>query len=71
MTGVGMSDLDGRTLDEFRQRGIASDRLPSDALTESDGNLIEMLHLREGAICDARRSYSSTPTRRASSPAHL
>ena len=48
MPGVGMSDLDGRTLDEFRQRGIASDRLPSDALTESDGNLIEMLHLREG-----------------------
>ena len=48
MPGVGMSELDGRTLDEFRRRGIASDRLPSDALNESDGNLIEMLHLREG-----------------------
>ena len=46
--GVGLSELDGRTLAEFRQRGIASNRLPSDGLNESDGDLIEMLHLREG-----------------------
>ena len=48
MPGVGLSELDGRTLAEFRRRGIASDRLPPDALNESDGDLIEMLHLREG-----------------------
>ena len=48
MPGVGLSELDGRTLAEFRRRGIASDRLPPDALNEPDGDLIEMLHLREG-----------------------
>ena len=48
MPGVGLSELDGRTLAEFRRRGIASDRLPPEALNESDGDLIEMLHLREG-----------------------
>jgi len=46
--GVGMTNLDGRTLDEYRRRGIASGRLPPDALNESDSNLIEMLRLREG-----------------------
>ena len=48
MPGAGLSELDGRTLAEFRRRGIASDRLPPEALNESDGDLIEMLHLREG-----------------------
>lgn len=48
MPGVGMTDLDGRTLDEYRRRGITSGRIPSDALNESDSNLIEMLRLREG-----------------------
>ena len=48
MPDVGLRELDGRTLAEFRRRGIASDRLPPDALNESDGDLIEMLHLREG-----------------------
>ena len=46
--GVGLGELDGRTLAEFRRRGIASGRLPSGALNESDGDLIEMLRLREG-----------------------
>ena len=46
--GIGLRDLDGRTLDEFRQRGVASDRMPSTTLGESDDNLIEFLHLREG-----------------------
>ena len=48
MPGVGMTDLDGRALDEYRRRGIASGRLAADALSESDSNLIEMLRLREG-----------------------
>ena len=48
LPGVGLSELDGRTLAEFRRRGIASDRLPPDAMNQSDDDLIEMLHLREG-----------------------
>ena len=48
MPGIGLRDLDGRTLDEFRQRGVASDRMPATMVGESDGNLIELLHLREG-----------------------
>ena len=48
MPGIGLRDLDGRTLDEFRQRGVASDRMPATVVGESDGNLIELLHLREG-----------------------
>ncbi len=48
MPGIGLRDLDGRTLDEFRQRGVASDRMPTTIVGESDGNLIELLHLREG-----------------------
>ena len=43
-----MTDLDGRTLDDFRRRGFASGRLPPYVLNESDSNLIEMLRLREG-----------------------
>ena len=48
MPGVGMRDLEGRTLDEFRRRGIASGRLPAYMLNETDSNLIDMLHLRDG-----------------------
>jgi ATP-dependent DNA helicase RecG len=48
MPGIGLRDLDGRTLDEFRQRGVASDRMPATVAGESDGNLIELLNLREG-----------------------
>lgn len=48
MPGVDLRGLDGRTLDEFRRRGAASGRLPSGAGGESDGELIEMLRLREG-----------------------
>ena len=47
MPGIGLRDLDGRTLDEFRRRGVASDRMPATIVGESDGNLIELLHLRE------------------------
>ena len=46
--GVALSELDSRTLAEFRRRGIASDRLPPDAMNQADDDLIEMLHLREG-----------------------
>ena len=48
MPGVGMRDLDGRTLEEFRRRGIASERIPNEMLNETDSNLIEMLRLRDG-----------------------
>ena len=51
---VGMKDLDHVALRDFRQRGIKSDRLPSDALNQSDSELIELLHLREGG--NLRRS---------------
>ncbi len=46
--GVGLSELDQRTLVEFRRRDIASGRLQPDVLNESDDDLIEMLRLREG-----------------------
>ena len=45
---VGIKDLDGRTLDQFRRRAAASRRLDEDILDESDSGLIEKLHLREG-----------------------
>ena len=48
LPGVGLRDLDGRTLEEFGRRGVASGRLPAGAAGDSAGNLIEMLHLREG-----------------------
>ena len=48
LPGVQLQDLDGRALEEFQRRGVASDRLPADAISESDGDLIELLHLREG-----------------------
>ena len=45
---VGVKDLDGRTLDEFRRRAAASGRLNEDILDDSDSGVIEKLHLREG-----------------------
>ena len=48
LPGVQLRDLDGRALDEFRRRAIASERLSAVAIGESDGDLIELLHLREG-----------------------
>ncbi len=48
MPGVGLADLDGRALDEFRRRGVSSGRLRSDAVDGSDDDLMEMLRLREG-----------------------
>ena len=48
LPGVGLRDLDGRTLEAFGRRGIASGRLPADTAGDSAGNLIELLHLREG-----------------------
>ena len=38
---------DGRTLEEFRQRAVASERLAGDILEESDAGVIEKLRLRE------------------------
>ncbi len=48
LPGVGVSDLDGRTMDEFRRRAAASERLTGDILDESDSDVIEKLRLREG-----------------------
>ena len=48
MPGVGLADLDSRALDEFRRRGVSSGRLLPDAVDGSNGDLMEMLRLREG-----------------------
>lgn len=48
MPGVGITDLDGRTLDEYRRRGIASGRLRPGAPNDSESDLLEMLRQREG-----------------------
>lgn len=48
LPGVGLRDLDGRTLEEFGRRGVASGRLPVGTAGGSPDDLIEMLHLREG-----------------------
>lgn len=48
LPGVGLRDLDGRTLEEFGRRGVASGRLPAGTAGDSPGDLIETLHLREG-----------------------
>lgn len=47
MPDVGISDLDGRALDEYRKLGSAIHRLPSGTLHESNADLIEKLHLRK------------------------
>ena len=48
MPGVGLKDLDGRTLESFRRRAADSERLSQDILDESDAGVIEKLRLREG-----------------------
>lgn len=48
LPGVGLRDLDGRTLEEFGRLGVASGRLPAGTAGDSGGDLIETLHLREG-----------------------
>ena len=49
LPGVSLADLDGRILDEYRHRGVESQRLPPQALNESDESVIERLRLRDGA----------------------
>ena len=49
LPGVSLADLDGRILDEYRHRGVESQRLPPQALNESDEGVIERLRLRDGA----------------------
>ncbi len=51
---VGMKELDSVALNDFRQLGIKSDRLPRNALNQSNSELIELLHLRESG--NLRRS---------------
>lgn len=65
MPGIRVKDLDSRTLDDFRQRGMASGRLPSAVLKESDSKLMETLHLREGAYLRqaAALLFCSNPVR--------
>lgn len=48
MPGVRVQDLDGRALDRFRMLAVASDRLPSDVMEESNTGMIDKLNLREG-----------------------
>ena len=48
MPGIGLKDLDGRTLERFRRRAADSERLSQDILDESDAGVIEKLRLREG-----------------------
>ena len=46
--GVRMRDLDGHTLDDFRERASVSGRLNQNILRASDSEVIERLRLREG-----------------------
>ena len=48
LPGVSLADLDGRIFDEYRHRGVESQRLPPQALNESDEAVIERLRLRDG-----------------------
>ena len=48
MPGIGLGDLDGRTLEEFCRRAAESGRLPREILYESAAGMIEKLRLREG-----------------------
>ena len=69
MPGVGLADLDGRTLDEFRRRGVTSGWLPADAVGRirwrPDGNAA----LAGGAVSPSLQKCSCfIPTRPVSSP---
>ena len=48
MPGVRVGDLDGHTLDDFRERASVSGRLNQNILHASDSEVIERLRLREG-----------------------
>ena len=48
MPGVRIRDLDGHTLDDFRERASVSGRLNQNILRASDSEVIERLRLREG-----------------------
>ena len=50
LPGVKLSELDGRAFEGFRQRGVKSERLPPEALDDSDEDVIERLRLRDGAF---------------------
>ena len=47
--GVGLKDLDDRTIDRFRRSAVDSERLGPEVLNEPVDSLIENLSLREGA----------------------
>ena len=47
--GVGLKDLDGRSVDRFRRRAVRCERLAPEVLDESVEGLVENLDLREGA----------------------
>ncbi len=50
LPGVTLGELDGRIFDGFRRRGVQAERLPSEALDDSDEDVIERLQLRDGAF---------------------
>lgn len=65
LPGIGVKDLDGRAIDEFRRLAAASERLPGDVMEESDAGVIEKLNLREGRHLKraAALLFHSTPER--------
>ena len=50
LPGVKLSELDNRAFAGFRRRGVKSERLPPEALHDSDEDVIERLQLRDGAL---------------------
>ena len=50
LPGVKLSELDGRAFNGFRRLGVKCERLPPEALDDSDEDVIERLRLREGAF---------------------
>ena len=50
LPGVKLGELDGRVFDGFRRRGVRSERLPPEALDDSNEEVIERLRLRDGAL---------------------
>ena len=49
LPGIGLKDLDDRTINRFRRRAVASRRLPPEVHDEPVESLIENLSLRDGA----------------------
>ena len=50
LPGVRLGQLDGGVFDGFRRMGVRSERLPPEALDDSDEDVIERLQLREGGF---------------------